>query len=242
MLPLGLPLPFLSRLPPSTSPRAEHASSALCKCGRPFRVPARGPEALPALMPPRVFSSPPGESSCSRPRGPVSAGAPHRELGSRQSGGAARRPGPSPGVWEGRSPGLGPWPLCWRTPWRWTVTFTESGPEPPAGCRADETLTTERPHLGGGRRGRPQPGLSPRAPRGARRRVSGAQTQSVRGEHRAAQGLLPRRAPRRAPASCRARCAEPHVRKHKQAFVYCVCLANDFGSGRNPSGDISTNW
>lgn len=100
----------------------------------------------------------------------------------------------------------------------------------------------ERPHLGGGRRGRPQPGLSPRAPRGARRRVSGAQTQSVRGEHRAAQGLLPRRAPRRAPASCRARCAEPHVRKHKQAFVYCVYLANDFGSGRNPSGDISTNW
>lgn len=141
MLPLGLPLPFLSRLPPSTSPRAEHASSALCKCGRPFRVPARGPAALPALMPPRVFSSPPGESSCSRPRGPVSAGAPHRKLGSRRSGGAARRPGPGPGVWEGRSPGLGPWPLCWRTPWRWTVTFTESGPEPPAGCRADETLT-----------------------------------------------------------------------------------------------------
>lgn len=156
--------------------------------------------------------------------------------------GGGPQPGPGPGVWEGRSPGLDPWPLCWRTPWRWTVTFTESGPEPPAGCRADETLTTERPHLGGGQRGRPQPGLSPRAPRGARRRVSGAQTQSVRGEHRAAQGLLPRRAPRRAPASCRARCAEPHVRKHKQAFVYCVYLANDFGSGRNPSGDISTNW
>lgn len=55
--------------------------------------------------------------------------------------GGGPQPGPGPGVWEGRSPGLGPWPLCWRTPWRWTVTFTESGPEPPAGCRADETLT-----------------------------------------------------------------------------------------------------
>lgn len=55
--------------------------------------------------------------------------------------GGGPQPGPGPGVWEGRSPGLDPWPLCWRTPWRWTVTFTESGPEPPAGCRADETLT-----------------------------------------------------------------------------------------------------
>lgn len=55
--------------------------------------------------------------------------------------GGGPQPGPGPGVWEGRSPGLDPWPLCWRTRWRWTVTFTESGPEPPVGCRADETLT-----------------------------------------------------------------------------------------------------